>query len=203
MTERIYKEFTAFCRCFFYFQSMNDKPTEITSKTRLQDISSKEERQKAFREAKEGKHKENKHLQAVAKNLIPLNERSEEEARAIRRKGAEAVNQLKGERKNAKQILDSLLPLYANKDAISQNDNIPSDVKQQILDKNIKITQYDLIMLSMIHRAQNGDVKASEFIANRFGDIVQKDIKVTETMSESDKKLIEKLSNRLNIVDVD
>ena len=180
--------------------SKTDKPIN-----RINDIDTSEERKRAFKECKEGKgkYKDNKQIKAITKNLIPLTERTEEEQKEIRRKGWESMMSLKGERKNAKQILDELLPLFANTDAITENDTIPVDIKKTILDKNIKITQYHLIMLSQIYQAQNGNVKSAEFIANHFGDIVQKDIKVTETMSESDKKLIEKLSNRLNIVDVD
>lgn len=146
---------------------------------------------------------EHKQIAQGIKNLIPLNQRTKEERTEIARKGALALKEIRGEKKNAKQILDDLLPLYAKDSAIDSNDTIPQDIKELIKAKNIKITQYDLIMLSQIYQAQNGNVKSAEFIANHFGDIVQKDIKVTESMSEADKKLIEKLSNRLNIVDVD
>lgn len=168
---------------------------------------SREDRQKLFKEAKEG-NTEHKQYKSLSNNLKPLNERPKEEADAIRRKGWQAMMELKGERKNAKQILDNLLPLYANNDAINNNDNIPTDIKKLVLSKNIKLTQYDLIMLSMIYKAQNGDVKASEYISNHYGDVVTKEVhNVNESISEADKALINKLSDRLNIsrdvIDID
>lgn len=173
---------------------------EITNKTRMRDIEDPELRKKIYKEVKEGKHKDNKGLQAIARNIIPLTERSPEEAREIRRKGAEATNKLRGERKTAKQILNTLLPLYANTSAITSNDNIPEDIKSEILKKKIDITQYDLIMLAMIKKAQQGDVKASEFVRDTFGDVVVKEVhNVNESMSQADKELIRNISERLGI----
>ena len=183
----------------------NISSTTITSKTRLRDIENAEERKRIYREAREeGKHTQSKAIQAQARNLIPLNERSEEEAREIRRKGAEALNRLKGEKKNAKQILDTLLPIYADKNAIISNEVIPQDIKDTIIKHNMKITQYDLIMLSQIYQAQQGNVKSAEFIANHYGDIVVKEThNINESISEADKQLINNLKDRLNIIDVE
>ena len=60
----------------------------------------------------------------------------------------------------------------------------------------------------MIYKAQNGDVKASEYISNHYGDVVTKEVhNVNESISEADKALINKLSDRLNIsrdvIDID
>lgn len=185
--------------------SNKDKGKEeikIDKHTRLKDIEDPLLRKQIFKEAKEGKYQDNKHLQVVTKNLIPINERPIEEQKEIRRKAAEATNKIKGEKKNAKQILDNLLPIYANKDAIKDNDCIPLDIKKQILDKNIQITQYDLIMLAQIHQAQQGNTKASEFIRDTYGDKpVNETHNVNEIMTQADKDLINKLSNRLNIKD--
>lgn len=179
--------------------------TEITNKTRLRDIEDAEERKRIYKEAREnGAYKDNKAITATARNLIPLNERSPEEAREIRRKGAEALHKLKGERKNAKQILDEILPIYANTSAIVSNETIPEDIKSELLsNKNIKITQYHLIMLSQIYQAQNGNVKAAEFIRDTFGDKpINETHNINESISEADKQLINNLKDRLNIVDI-
>lgn len=159
---------------------------------------SREERKELYQKAKSGEL-DHKQYKSLSKNLIPLNERPIEEQREIRRKGWESMMQLKGERKNAKQILDNLLPLFANNNAINENDTIPIDIKQEILKKNIKITQYDLIMLSQIYQAQNGNTKAAEFIASHNGDIVSKEINLNQGISEADKQLLEKLNKRLGI----
>lgn len=159
---------------------------------------SREDRKKLFQESKQGTA-DHKQYKSLSKNLIPLNERSPEEQKAIRRKAAEATNRIKGEKKTAKQILDTLLPLYANNTAINNNEGIPEDVKAEILKHNIKITQYDLIMLAQIYQAQQGNTKAAEFIAAHNGDIVQKDLKITQGISDADKMLLQKLQTRLNI----
>lgn len=147
---------------------------------------------------------EHKQIKQGIKNLIPLNQRTEEEQKAIRKKGWEKMMEIKGEKKNAKQILDDLLPLFANDTAIDSNELIPNDIKQLIKNRNIKLTQYDLIMLAMIGKAQQGDVKASEYISNHFGDVVTKEVhNVNDNMSESDRQLIKNLKERLNIIDID
>lgn len=150
------------------------------------------------------------HKQAIAQhnnlsksNLKELDKTDPERAKEIRRKGWEAMQQIRGEKKNAKQCLDQFLPLYASNTA--SDENIPDDVKR-LLEKNkdIKVTQYDLIMLSMINQARNGNVKAAEYIRDTYGDKPTQEIhNVNEVITEADKKLIEKLQNRLNIIDAE
>lgn len=163
----------------------------------------KEERQIITEGVKNGtiKHKQ---IEQGIKNLIPLNKRSPEERKEIARKGALALKEIRGERKNAKQILEELLPIYAKDSAIDDNELISDDIKRTIKENNIKLTQYDLIMLAMISKAQLGDVKASEYISNHFGDTVVKEThNINESISVSDKALIDKISKRLNIVEAD
>ena len=62
----------------------------------------KEDRKELYKKCKEGKA-EHKQYNSLSKNIIPLTERTEEEARAIRQKGWKAMMELKGERKNAKR----------------------------------------------------------------------------------------------------
>lgn len=134
-------------------------------------------------------------------NLAILDKTDPERAKEIRRKGWEKMQELKGERKTAKQSLDQFLPLFARDTA--SDENIPEDIKKLLAEnKQVKVTQYDLIMLSMIAQARNGNVKAAEYIRDTYGDKpINETHNINETMSEADKKLIEKLSNRLNIVE--
>lgn len=167
----------------------------------IKKISDPETRKEIYKKVESGEI-HHKQLEASKKNLVPLNKRSPEEAAAIRRKGWEAMTQLKGERKTAKQSLDQFLPIFANDPA--NDENIPEDIKKLLKDnKNVKVTQYDLIMLSMIAQARNGNVKAAEYIRDTYGDKpINETHNINETISEADKKLIEKLSSRLNIVDI-
>lgn len=134
-------------------------------------------------------------------NLAMLDKTDPERAAAIRKKGWEAMMAIKGERKTAKQSLDQFLPLFARDTA--SDENIPDDIKKLLNENNnIKVTQYDLIMLSMIAQARNGNVKAAEYIRDTYGDKpINETHNINETISEADKKLIEKLQIRLNIID--
>lgn len=159
----------------------------------------KDERHKLFTEAKAG-NSEHKQYNSLAKNLIPINSRPEEEQLAIRRKGWEKMMQIKGDKKSAKRILDDFLPIYATNLALNENSAITDDLKALIKKHNIKITQYDLIMLAMISKAQQGDVKASAYISDLYGDIRTKEIRnVNDVMSQADKELINNIADRLGI----
>lgn len=162
----------------------------------------KEDRKELYKKVCNGEIR-HKQLETSKKNLRPFNKMTEAEAYAIRRKGWEKMQELKGERKNAKQCLEQFLPLFA--DNVADNDNIPEDIKQLISDnKDIKITQYDLIMLSMINQARNGNIKAAEYIRDTYGDKpINESHTISESISISDKQLIEKISNRLNIYNND
>lgn len=168
---------------------------------------SKEQRQQVIDAVRSGEI-EHKQIKASLNNLVPMSSRPEEEQRAIRRKGWEKMTELKGERKTAKQILDNLLPIFASDSATDNNDSISDDIKKLIKKHNVKLTQYDLIMLAMISRAQNGDVKAASYVSDHFGDVVVKEThNVNESMSQADKELIRNISDRLgianDIIDID
>lgn len=185
-------------------QNIEDHKQDYSDIKHIRNIEDAAERKKVFKEVRQGKAKGSKQIEAAAKNLIPLNERTPEEAAEIRRKGAMAVNQLRGEKKNAKQILDALLPIYANDSAIKNNNTIPEDIKEMIIKKNIKVTQYDLLYMSMLYEAQHGNVKAAEYIRDTNGEKpINETHNINETISESDKALIKNLQERLNIVDID
>lgn len=167
----------------------------------IKQIKDKAERKEIYKKVVSGEI-HHKQLETAKKNLIPLSERTEEEQKAIRRKGWEKMMEIKGERKTAKESLEQFLPLFANN--VASDENIPQDVRDLIRDnKEVKVTQYDLIMLSMINQARNGNIKAAEFIANHYGDVVVKESHhINEVVSASDKALIEKISQRLNIIDI-
>lgn len=168
----------------------------------IKKIDDHETRSAIYKEVEAGNIK-HKQLEASKKNLIPLNKRSPEEAAAIRRKGWEAMTALKGERKTAKQSLEQFLPLFANDPG--NDENIPEDIRKLLTDnKAVKVTQYDLIMLSMINQARNGNIQAAIYIRDTFGDKPINEVhNVNEIISDNDKALIEKLQQRLNIVDIE
>lgn len=172
----------------------------IKEAKRLKDIKNKEDRQKAYKDIKAGKTEG--YSQGVitqCRNLKPFNEMTKEERSEISKKGAAALHRLRGERKDAKTILNEILPLYADKEAVKRSEAIPQDIKDDILKHNIDITHYHLLYLSMLHEAENGNTRAAEFIRDTYGDKpINETHNINEIMTESDKALIEKIQKRLN-----
>ena len=135
------------------------------------------------------------------KNLktIPFNQMDKERAREIRSKGGKAVQELRGEKKNAKQVLDNLLTLKATEDILDGADLRPELVER--LRKSTKgATLYDVMGAVALGKALDGNVKAMEYVRDTYGDkpIDTSRIELTENlMTESDRELLEKLSQRL------
>ena len=158
----------------------------------------KEERKEIYKKVKAGELTDHKQAQTY-NNLIPLNQRPPEEQKAIRQKAYAKMKEVVGEKKSAKESLETLLPIFANDTA--NDENIPKDIRD-ILDKNkdIKVTQYDLIMLSMINQARNGNTRAAEFIRDTYGDKpINETHNVNEIITEADKALIDKIGRRLGV----
>lgn len=89
---------------------------------------------------------------ANEQNLIPLNKRSQRERKEIARKGAEATNRKKAERKTLREELLLLL---------SQDD-----------------TQ-NKISVALLKEAQKGNTKAYEVIRDTIGEKVKENINLT------------------------
>lgn len=128
---------------------------------------------------------------------IPLTERPEEEAREIRRKGAEAVNKLHGEKKTARESLERMLSILATDDIIAGSD-MESALADRLKRENPHMTVYDVINATAIGRAMRGNVKAAEYVRDTAGDKPTEKIDVTgQIMTESDRALLQQIGSRL------
>jgi len=140
---------------------------------------------------------ENERYLLNLRKRIPFNQMDPEKAREIRRKGAEAINQLHGEKKTAKQALTSVLTLKATDEVIKAADIDPK-IAERLKRSNPDATLYDLIQAVAVGRALEGNVKAMEYVRDTHGDAPIKQIEVTENVTtEADRELMRQLSERL------
>jgi len=129
---------------------------------------------------------------------IPLTERPEEEAREIRRKGAEAVNKLHGEKKTARESLQRMLSILAT-DEIIANADMDKALAERLRKENPDMTVYDVLNAAAIGRAISGNVKAAEYVRDTAGDKPTEKIDITgQIMTDQDRALLENVQARLD-----
>ena len=102
---------------------------------------------------------------AGEENLIPFNERTEEEQRAIAKKGGQASGKVRRERKAMKETLELLL-------AMPLTDKKQCDIEKvkswaAMNGKNITVEQ--AIIVKQLQRALKGDLNAAAFIRDTSG----------------------------------
>ena len=141
-----------------------------------------------------GSQKGWKNLQPEKYNFAVMDQ---EKRKEICRKGAEAVNKIKGEKRTAKEALENILTLRVNDKIISAADLEP-ELAERLKRSGIDITLYDLIQLVAAGRAVGGNMKAYELIRDTYGDMPIKQIEVTENVTtDADRELMRQLSERL------
>lgn len=138
-------------------------------------------------------------LQKGWKNLkpIPITARSPEERQEIQRKGAEALNKIKGEEKTAKQSLDRMLSILVTEGILDKAD-IDAELAERLRRENPSMTLYDAVNAVALGRALAGNMKAAEYIRDTRGDAPVKQIEVTENITtDADREMMRQLSERL------
>ena len=129
---------------------------------------------------------------------IPINTRPIEEQLEIRRKGHQAMMQLHGEKKSAKQSLEKILTIKVS-DEILEGADVPTEIIERIKRDNPNMTIYDLIQIVAIGKAIGGNMKAYELIRDTHGDkpIDKLQVDGTNIMTDSDRELLKSISARL------
>lgn len=104
----------------------------------------------------------------------------------IQRQGADALNAKHAQRRTLSDTLDTLLRKKATPEDIATY-NLPADATYQ-----------DAIMAAMMQQAAEGNVKAGQFIRDTIGEqpTAKQDLNVS--MTDDDKRLLEKVEQRLN-----
>lgn len=125
------------------------------------------------------------------KNIDP------EKAREIRRKGAEAINKLHGEKKSARESLEKILTLKID-DGILAAADVPEELIQKLKRDNPDATLYDLIQLVAVGRAVGGNMKAYELIRDTHGDKPIDRVEVSGNVTtDADREMMRELSDLL------
>lgn len=127
---------------------------------------------------------------------VSFNMMEPERAREIRRKGAEAIHQLHGEKKTAQQSLEKILTLKVT-DEILNGADIAPEIAERLRRDNPDATLYDLIQIVAVGRAVSGNIKAAEYIRDTAGDKPKDQIEVTGIMTDQDREMLQTISERL------
>jgi len=128
---------------------------------------------------------------------IPINTRPIEEQLEIRRKGHQAMMQLHGEKKSAKQSLEKILTIKVS-DEILESADVPTEIIERIKRDNPNMTIYDLIQIVAIGKAIGGNMKAYELIRDTHGDKPIDKVEISDNvMTDADRELLKSISARL------
>ena len=141
---------------------------------------------------------ENERYLLNLRKRVPFNQMPPEKQLEIRRKGAEAINKLHGEKKTAKQALERILTLKVD-DSILAVADIPAEIAERVRRDNPNATLYDLIQAVAVGRALDGNMKAYELVRDTHGDKPIEKVELTENVTtEQDRELMRQIAERLN-----
>ena len=133
---------------------------------------------------------------------VPFNQMPPEKRKEICRKGAEAINKLHGEKKSAKQSLESILTLKVD-DSIIAGADIDPQVAEKLKRDNPDATLYDLIQAVAVGRALGGNIKAAEYIRDTHGDAPVKQLQIDQNITtDQDRELLQQINARLQDVEI-
>lgn len=130
---------------------------------------------------------------ANEQNLMDIREvnsrRTKEQHSADSRKAGIASGKARRQRRTFKESLEIILSMQATEEQ--------KKAAGQFLTEEMDLTNGDLVNLAMIGKAKEGDVKAAQFVRDTVGEMPTVKQEVTNTMSDGDKALLEKVSKRL------
>lgn len=113
----------------------------------------------------------------------------QEAAEAGRKGGIESGKS----KRRAKTFKESLLTILDQNATDAQK-----EIAKQFITDTSDLTQRDIMNFSMLSEAiNNGNVKAAQFVRDTVGEMPTVKQEVTNTMSDGDKALLEKVSKRL------
>ena len=129
---------------------------------------------------------------ANEQNLMDIREvnsrRTKEQHSADSRKAGIASGKARRQRRTFKESLEIILSMQATEEQ--------KKAAGQFLTEEMDLTNGDLVNLAMIGKAKEGDVKAAQFVRDTVGEMPTVKQEVTNTMSEGDRTLLEKVSKR-------
>lgn len=153
------------------------------------------DRIKAGEQEPTGSQKGWKNLQPEKYNFAVMDQ---DKHREISRKGAAAVNKLYGEKKSARESLETILTLKVTPEIIAGAD-LPQELAERLQRTNPDATLYDLIQIVAAGRAVGGNMKAYELIRDTYGDKPHETVDVNANVTtDQDRELMRKIAERLD-----
>lgn len=133
---------------------------------------------------------------------VPFNKMDEEKRKEICRKGQQAVMQLHGEKKSAKESLEKILTIKVT-DGILDGADVPTEIIERIKRDNPNMTLYDLIQVVAVGKAVGGNMKAYELVRDTHGDKPQDKIQIdgANVMTDADRDMLKRISERMEQAD--
>jgi hypothetical protein len=128
---------------------------------------------------------------------VSFNQIKPKKAAAIRRKGAEAVHALHGEKKTARESLERLLTLKVTPEIIAGAD-VPPEIAERLRRDNPEATLYDLIQIVAVGRAVAGSIRAAEYVRDTHGDRPADRVQVqADIMTDADREMLARIAARI------
>ena len=129
------------------------------------------------------------------KNLVPVTERSKEEARAISAKGGKASGESRRQRKAAKEIAQAILSATMRDDQI---DDVLDGAKSLLGEDK---SAYAVLIAKMVQEGLSGNVNAFTAVRDTAGDKPTDKQEVTAAVTAGDLALMGKIGARLGLDD--
>lgn len=121
-----------------------------------------------------------------------------EKHRQISIKGGQAIAELYGEKKTAKQALENILSLKVS-ETMLDNADISADLITKLKRSNPNATIYDLLNAVAVGKALDGNMRAYELVRDTYGDKPTDKIDVSgEIVTDTDRELMQSIAERLN-----
>ena len=119
----------------------------------------------------------------------------------ISRKGGQAIAELYGEKKTAKQALENILSLRVS-DTMLDDADISAEMITKLKRSNPNATIYDLLNAVAVGKALDGNMKAYELVRDTYGDKPTDKVDISgEIVTDTDRALMQSIAERLNGVE--
>lgn len=125
-------------------------------------------------------------------NLIPMNQRTQEEARELGRKGGIASGIARKEKKRMKDTINSILQMTLNPGTEADLDQIKSFT--ELKGKNLTVEQ--ALILQQVQKAKNGDLQALTFLRDTSGQKPVEQIEMNASVDQKAKEIDDYINSR-------
>lgn len=129
---------------------------------------------------------------AGEENLIPMSERSPEEAREMGRKGGIASGKARQEKKRMRETIDTILKMVLNPGKGANIEEIQAFA--ELKGKNLTVEQ--AMIVQQIQKALKGDLQALTFLRDTSGQKPAEQISMSAAITDKTKDIEDYVNNR-------